>query len=175
MALQALTQGSCTLDEDLAKQLETYRAMKKGNLAPEISFITEGAEVLTKEINNQASKLSDLKADYKLVVFGASWCPKCADEIPKINNLYSKWYSAGMDVVFISLDDSESDFKDFATKFDFLSYCDYKKWGSPVAEDYYVFSTPTMFLLDIDNRIRLRPNSVRQVDAWVDWNLLEIR
>ncbi|MCA1762627.1 MAG: TlpA family protein disulfide reductase, partial [Flavobacteriales bacterium] len=171
LALKALTQGSCTLNENLAKQLETYRAMKKGNTVPDISFKTDGAELLSKQPHSTISKLSDIATEYKLVVFGASWCPKCSEEIPRINGLYNKWLMAGMDVVFISLDESAHEFKEFASDFDFLSYCDYKKWESPVAEDYYVFSTPTMFLLDTENKIRLRPHSVKQVDAWVDWYL----
>lgn len=68
LALKALTQGSCTLNDNLAKQLETYRAMKKGNTAPDILFKTENAEVLGN--SSSIEKLSDLKSDYKLVVFG---------------------------------------------------------------------------------------------------------
>ncbi len=49
--------------------------------------------------------------------------------------------------------------------------CDYKKWENTVAQSYYVFGTPTMFLLDKDRKIVLRPVSVKQVDAWVDWFL----
>lgn len=35
LALKVLTQNSCTLDDDLAKQMESYRKMKKGNTAPD--------------------------------------------------------------------------------------------------------------------------------------------
>jgi hypothetical protein len=49
--------------------------------------------------------------------------------------------------------------------------CDFKKWESPVANQYYVFGTPTMFLVDKKREIILRPISVQQVDAWVDWFL----
>ena len=38
LALKVLNETSCTLDNDLAKQLESYRAMKKGNIAPNINF-----------------------------------------------------------------------------------------------------------------------------------------
>jgi len=169
LALKALTQGSCTLNDDLAKQLETYRAMKKGNTAPEITFTAE--RLLRGKPVDAPATLADLKADHKLVVFGASWCPKCTEEIPEIAKLYDKWKSHGMEVVFISLDDSPPAFRDFSKDFPFFSYCDYKKWDSPVADEYYVFATPTMFLLDADHTIVLRPNSVRQVDAWVDWYL----
>ena len=40
-------------------------------------------------------------------------------------------------------------------------------------KDYYIFSTPTMFLLDSKREIILRPNSVNQMDAWVDWYLVQ--
>lgn len=171
LALKALTQGSCTLNDNLAKQLETYRAMKKGNTAPDILFKTENAAVLGS--SDSIEKLSDLNSDYKLVVFGASWCPKCAEEIPKMASLYPKWKGNGMEVVFISLDDDPAAFNEFAADFPFLSYSDLQRWDSPIAENYYVFSTPTLFLLDSDHKIRLRPHSVKQVDAWVDWYLVK--
>ena len=168
LALKILNEVSCTIDNDLAKQLETYRAMKKGNIASDIIFV---ADLLNANTVNIASpkKLSDIKCKYTLVVFGAGWCQKCTEELPKIAGLYSKWKQKGVEVIFISLDEKKEDFNAFADKFPFLSYCDYEKWGSPVANQYHVFGTPTMFLLDAKREILLRPNSVQQVVAWVDW------
>ncbi len=57
----------------------------------------------------------------------------------------------------------------FAAVFPFISICDYQKWGSPVVKAWHVFATPTMYLLDNNLEIILRPNSARQMDAWVDW------
>ena len=37
LAIKVLNEVSCTINSDLAKQLETYRAMKKGNIAPDIN------------------------------------------------------------------------------------------------------------------------------------------
>ena len=42
-----------------------------------------------------------------------------------------------------------------------------------IQNDYYVFGTPTMYLLDNKREIILRPNSVNQMDAWVDLYLIE--
>jgi len=50
---------------------------------------------------------------------------------------------------------------------------DYRKWDSQAVNDYYTFATPTLFLLDKDQKIILRPDSVKQVDAWVDFYLKE--
>jgi thiol-disulfide isomerase/thioredoxin len=170
LALKVLNEVSCTIDNNLAKQLETYRAMKKGNTAPDFAFYPN--TIFPADLQNP-KKLSDLKTPYTVMVFGASTCPKCKEEIPEIARLYSKWKAQGVEVVFISLDENPQDFQQFVSALPFISSCDFKKWQSPVAEAYYVFGTPTMFLLDNKREIVLRPNSVKQMDAWVDWFLIQ--
>ena len=169
LALKVLNEVSCTINSDLAKQLETYRAMKKGNVAPEIVFPKSTLYPSSADYK----KLSDIKSKYTLVVFGASWCPKCTNEIPEVAKNYNNWKQNGLEVVFVSLDENEKDFINFASNFPFISLCDYKKWNSPVAQDYYVFGTPTMYLLNDSRKIILRPNSVKQMEAWVDWYLVQ--
>jgi len=167
LAIKVLTQNSCTVNDDLAKQLESYRAMKKGNTAPDIVFsgdIFKGGSII-----KTPKRLSDIQADYKVVIFGASWCQKCVEELSQLTPLYQKWKSKGVEVVFISLDTDKTLFKGFSSVFPFVSMCDYKKWGNKAVNDYYVFATPTLFLLDNNQKIILRPNSVKQVDAWIDY------
>jgi thiol-disulfide isomerase/thioredoxin len=107
------------------------------------------------------------------MVFGSSWCPKCKEELPTIAKLYNNWKANGVEVVFVSLDDKKEEFERFAKDFPFISVCDFKKWGSPIANDYYVFGTPTIYLLNQQREILLRPISVQQMDAWVDWFLVK--
>ena len=172
LALKVLNEVSCTIDGDLAKQLETYRAMKKGNIAPDI-FFTGDTFAPGYGPSNFPKKLSDLKSKYTVVVFAASWCPTCTQEVPEIAKLYTKWKQHGVDVVLISLDETQEAYRSFVKNLPFISTCDFKKWDSPIAQDYYVFGTPTMFLLDDKRKILLRPNSVKQIDAWVDWFLVQ--
>lgn len=167
LALMVLNQENCTLNNDLAKQLETYRAMKKGNIAPDIPF---SGDVLNNP-DLSTTRLSEINREYTLIVFAASWCPKCVQEIPQIASLYTKWKSHGIEVVTISLDENPELFYNFFSPFPFISICDYKKWDSPIVNDYYVFSTPTMYLLDKKREILLRPTSVKHMDSWVDWYL----
>ena len=172
LALKMLNESSCTIDNNLAKQLETYRAMKKGNIAPELFF--DGDNIANGYVaDNFPRKLSDIESQYNLVVFGASWCLKCKEELPQIVTHYQKWKKEGVEVVYISLDENKKDFTEFAGGFPFLSNCDYKKWTGKNVENYYVFGTPTMYLLDKKREILLRPNSVNQMDAWVDWFLIK--
>ncbi len=172
LALKVLNEVSCTIDNNLSKQLETYRAMKIGNKAPDIIFNKELflQERYTKDL---PKKLSEIKSQFVLVVFGASWCPKCSEELPEIAKNYKKWKGNELEVVFVSLDENLESFKSFSLNFPFISICDYKKWASPIANDFYVFATPSMYLLDKSGKILLRPNSVKQMDAWVDWYLIE--
>ncbi len=167
LALKVLTQKSCTLNHDFATQLESYRAMKKGNTAPDIIFAGDvfknGLAIKTP------TRLSEIEALYKVVVFGAGWCPRCMGELPQLNQLYGKWKSKGVEVVFVSLDTDGASFKNLAKTFPFISFCDYKKWETQAAKDYYVFATPTFFLLDINQKIILRPNSLEQIDGWVNF------
>jgi thiol-disulfide isomerase/thioredoxin len=165
LALKLLNDKGCTLESNLSNQLETYRAMKKGNIAPDMVF----DKTHFAKPEQSISKLSDIKSAYTLVVFGASWCPKCTEELPEIAKKYNSWKEKGLEVVFIGLEDSPSAFQDFAKAFPYRSYSDLKKWKSPIVLDYYVFGTPTMFLLDKNRKILLRPHSVKQLEAWLQY------
>ena len=167
LALKVLNQTNCIIDDNLAKQLETYSVMKKGNIAPDIVF--EKSNFVS--LNKTFLKLSEIKSKYIVVVFGGSWCPKCNEELPKLAKFYDNWLSKDVEVVLIALEDENSEFISFSKSFPFPSYSDGKKWGSKIVNDYYVFSTPTMFLLNDKLEIILRPASVRQLAAWIDWNL----
>lgn len=172
LALKVLNEVACTIDNDLAKQLETYRTMKKGNTAPDFEFQGDVSAPSYDPVT-LPKKLSDIKSNYTLVIFGASWCPKCTEELPEMARNYAKWKANGVEVVFVSLDEDKQQNQSFTKPFPFISICDYKKWASPIVSTYYVFATPTMFLLDENRQILLRPNSVKQMDAWVDWFLIQ--
>jgi len=172
LALKVLNEVKCTVNQDLAKQLETYRAMKKGNTAPDIIFPAD-FRAPAYSGSTLPSKLSELSSRFTVVVFGASWCPKCSEELPAIATKYAKWKQHGLEVVFVSLDDSKESYQNFVRDFPFISVCDFRKWDSNIVKEYYVFGTPTMYLLDGKREIILRPNSVNQMDSWVDWFLVK--
>jgi thiol-disulfide isomerase/thioredoxin len=172
LALKLLDEQACTINNDFAAQLESYRAMKLGNIAPDFD-LKNNLFAPSYEASKQPKKLSDLKSKYTVVIFGASWCLQCPQELAKISGLYKKWQEQSIEVVFVSLDEDEKLFKSFARVFPFISLCDYQKWQSPIIKSYHVFATPTIFLLDSKREILLRPNSVNQLDSWVDWYLIE--
>jgi thiol-disulfide isomerase/thioredoxin len=171
LAIKILNETSCTINSDLANQLETYRAMKKGNIAPEINF--SGGSYLNGIKQAQFINLNSIQTPYKVVVFGASWCPKCMEELPKLMQNYVRWRNLGLEVIYISLDTDQSTFEKVVKSYPFFAYSDYKKWESQVVKDYYVFGTPTFYLLNSKREIILRPTTTAQLDAWVDWVLVQ--
>ena len=169
LAVKALTQKTVTLSTKLSNQLESYRMMKKGNTAPDILFtgdvFKDGLAV------KNPTRLSAINANYKVVIFGASWCPACAEEMAQLLPLYSKWAAKGIEVVFVSMDTDKKAFQEFTSVMPFISSCDYKKWDTQAAKDYFVSSSPTIYLLDKNNKIILRPKWVKAIDTWVDYNM----
>lgn len=172
LAIKLLNEKSCTINSDFASQLESYRAMKKGNIAPDIVFHAGvSAPAYTNE--NIPKKLSEIKSSYKVVVFGASWCPQCPKELQEISKNYSLCKEQGVEVVFVSLDENKQTFENFTKPFPYISICDYQKWESPIVKNYHVFATPTIYLLNNKHEILLKPNSVSQLNSWIDWYLVK--
>ena len=166
IALKALNQKEVILNNSLAFKLESYRKMKIGNTAPEIKF--KGAVYRNFEFVKNIKRLSDIKSKYKLVIFGGSWCPQCKEETMQLIMRYNKWKVKEVEVVMVSLDTDKKAFEQFAYDFPYTLVCDYKKWETQAAKDYYVSSSPTIFLLDSNNKIILRPPTVASLDSWLD-------
>lgn len=161
LSFAMLNTASCQEDDRRGALFEQYRKMAKGNTAPDIVFENQSKAI---------AKLSDIKSKYKLVVFGASWCTKCTEEIPRLKPYYEDWktkYDA--EIVFVSLDTELAKFKEFTKDFSWLSSSELKGWEGKSARDYYIYGTPTMYLLDENNTILLKPISEKQVQAWFEF------
>jgi thiol-disulfide isomerase/thioredoxin len=171
IALKALNQKELHLNSTLVNKLETYRKIKLGSIAPEIEF--KGDVYVNKEQVNNIKRLSDIKSKYKLVIIGGSWCERCRSEVIQVIPHQENWKKQGIEVVVVSLDTDKKAFEEFATEFPFIFACDYKKWETQAAKDYYVSSSPTIFLLDSNNKIILRPPTVASLDSWLESNTLK--
>ncbi len=168
IALKALSQQEVALNSPLVNKLESYRKMKVGNMAPNFELV--GDVYKNGSVIKSAIHLSDIVAKYKLIIFGGSWCPQCRAEIIQLLPCYNNWKTRGVEVIFVSLDTDRNTFEKFTNPFPFYSTCDYKKWDTQAAKDYYVSSSPTIFLLDSNNKIIQRPPTVASLDSWLENN-----
>lgn len=161
LALTMLNDAGCTVDAEREALFEQYRKMAKGNTAPDIVLFNS---------NKSYKKLSDIKTKYKLVIFGAGWCPTCREEAPKLLKAYPEWKKRNLEIVYISLDTDKSSFTSFTNAFPWVTATDYKSWEGAAPRSYFVSGTPTLYLLDDSNKILLKPVSADQVSAWLDVN-----
>ena len=166
IALKALNQKEVALTSSLTHKLESYRLLSVGKRAPDFELI--GDVFKNGKFVKNKTRLTDIKAKYKLVIFGASWCEQCRFEMTQLLPRYEELKSKGVEVVFISLDTDNQEFQKFTAQFPFLSSCDYKKWESQVAKQYYISSSPTFFLLDKHNKILSRPVSIQHVQTFIE-------
>ena len=162
-----LDQEGCSLDVQLERRFEQYRVMKEGNPAPEIIFFTN-ENTVQRGFKTKVNRLSEIKSNYKLIVFWASWCSYCTEEMPKLEKYYPILKKKGIEVVSLSLDTDKNAFLLKSLPFPWYSYCDFKKWESQAVYDYYVFSTPTFYLLDQNNVILKKVKNVAHLEAFVD-------
>ena len=146
-----------SLNEKSINLFEQYRKMAVGKTAPDI------------ELNDK--KLSQVKNKYKLVVFGASWCPNCQADYPKLKEKYEslkKKYD--LEMVYISIDTDKSAFENYYKDAPFITYCDTKGWETQAAKDYHIFATPTYILLDKELKILSKIQSPEHLEAWLQAN-----
>ena len=146
-----------SLNEKSINLFEQYRKMAVGKTAPDI------------ELNDK--KLSQVKNKYKLVVFGASWCPNCQADYPKLKEKYEslkKKYD--LEMVYISIDTDKSAFENYYKEAPFITFCDTKGWETQAAKDYHIFATPTYILLDKSLKILAKIQSPEHLEYWLNKN-----
>jgi thiol-disulfide isomerase/thioredoxin len=144
----------------IEQKFEQHQLFNSGTMdAPEIE--------LTKP-NGQVMKLSDLKGQYVLIDFWASWCGPCRRENPNVVRLYNKYKNKGFTVFSVSLDEDAAAWKEAIVK-DQLSWpnhvSDLKGWESPVIQDYGFSGIPFTVLLNKEGKyigVKLRGPDLEQ-------------
>lgn len=110
---------------------------------------------------------------YTLLMFWASWCHKCEQEMPNIGPMYAKHGYKGFEVIGISLDQVKATW-DKAIADNGMTWPNVSQlqaWNSPVVADYKVTATPTYFLLNETGEIVLKPKRYFEVDKFLNENL----
>jgi thiol-disulfide isomerase/thioredoxin len=110
---------------------------------------------------------------YTLVMFWASWCHKCEQEIPVLIPVYAKYRSQGFEAIGVSLDQARSTWVGVIEQrgMQYPNVSQLQGWDSPIVKDYKITATPTYFLLDSEGKIVLKPKRIYEVDAFLAKNL----
>ena len=157
IALTILNKDNCQLTNKQADLFEQYRKLAIGNTAPDFFFIQ--------------TSLKKMKNKFKLLIFGASWCPHCQTDYPSLVGKYKKLIkSYDIEFVYICLDEDKEAYENFLKEAPFYTFCDYLGWDSPNVKNYHVFATPTYILLDQELKILAKIQSPEHLEAWLQAN-----
>ena len=135
---------TCEITPELKELIEGKNNVQIGSKVPDIDF--------GKKINGAVS-LYKVKADQKLLIFWASWCPHCMNELPHIKSFYDDFKAKGGEIIAISLDMERQSWESAIAGTEWINFSDLMKWESPLVGKFGITATPTMILLDKDNRV----------------------
>jgi thiol-disulfide isomerase/thioredoxin len=107
------------------------------------------------QLSSTAGDLSfdALQGEVVVLVFWASWCAPCAEELPLVAALQASWQADGLAVrvVALSVDDSEGDYRRGLRRYDDLGLT--MAWGPELAGILEIESVPATRLLDIHGHL----------------------
>ncbi len=136
---------------------ESLKLRIKSNI--ELSIGKKAPDLSGKTTTGKDFKLSEMKSDYTLVIFWATWCEHCQITLPRLAAAGNIFKEAKIDIVAVSIDSDEDVLKNYLVEnqlpWDVI--CEYKAWEGKIVLDYSVFATPSMFLIDKDMNIVAKP------------------
>jgi thiol-disulfide isomerase/thioredoxin len=151
---------SVTTQKIIHKAL-TLKPLLLGKPAPPI--------VMQDSLDRNVS-LYDMKAGYTIVIFWDPDCGHCQKVVPKLKEIYdSKLKQKGIIVYAVDIEDSDEKWKKFIRekKLNWINTHDkYKQY--PLRQLYDIYSTPVIYVLDENKRIRAKRIDVEQLDGFID-------
>ncbi|OYP67998.1 TlpA disulfide reductase family protein [Prevotella sp. P2-180] len=142
--------------DDIRKELEVLAKVRPGSPAPDFT---------ATDINGKPFTLSSLRGKVVILDFWASWCGPCRKSNPHMRELYDKYHSRGLDLVYVSDDDSKPEAWHKAVEQDKLVGEGYHhvlrgfKWDrskgmegmdhtNDISDKYAIHYLPTKYLID---------------------------
>lgn len=133
---------------------ETYygKLLKNELYPPSLEGKQIPAFTLSKD-QSQGQNINELLKGHKytLIDFWASWCGPCRKSIPELKELYSKHKDKGFQIISISIDKKEADWKKAETEenLPWPSFLDRTK----AADLFNVKAIPNLFLIDENGKV----------------------
>ena len=152
------------LDEKLGntieRRIQQAKNFKIGSAVPNI---------IIKDSSNSLIKLNEINSDNTLIIFYASWCPHCQSLVPEIYKQYENEKNNEFEVLAISIDTSKTDWLKFIknNNLNWMNVSDLLGWDGQATSDYFIFATPTMFLIDNDMKIIGMPKTIEELKKMI--------
>jgi len=119
-------------------------------------------------------KLSEIRAPFTILVFWEPECGHCKKEIPKLNEeVWQKYSNQGIKIVAVYTQHNKEEWEDFITEHALEEwihvYDPYNQSG--YRNNYDIYSTPVIYILDKDKKILAKRLGVEQIPGFLDHHL----
>lgn len=146
----------------LKERAQDFKKLQIGSIPPNI---------IAKDINNSYFNLKNSckKNDYTVIMFWASHCNHCMAEMPGFANWYNNTPNRNFEIVAVSLDGQKSKWVKTVEEnnFNWSNICQFKVYKSPICLDYKIKKTPSIFVLNNEMEIVLKPKSTNQLRSFL--------
>ncbi len=151
--------GGWEVSELLKNRGQKMRSVQLNNTPPDI---------VMQAANGGYKRLSEVAKSnkYTLVLFWASWCHKCENQMAEIVKTYRQFHTDGFEVFAVSLDEHKSNWNKAISEreMEWINVSDFKSWESNLVRNYSVSKTPTFFLLDSERKIIAKPRNSNELN-----------
>ncbi|MFH1335717.1 MAG: TlpA disulfide reductase family protein [Candidatus Zixiibacteriota bacterium] len=107
--------ASCFLVIFFLFTLQCGKSTKKESYQPAFDFSLAD---LTGKIHSMA----EFNGQITVINFWATWCPPCVEEVPKLNRLYGRYKTSGVQIIGIAMDKDSLNLLDQFVKKNTVSY-----------------------------------------------------
>ena len=155
--------GEVEVSDLMKERASKFKDLQVGNTPPDFTI---------KDVNNKSVNLKSTcsKNRYTILVFWASHCSHCMQELPALASWYKTNKNKGVEVVAVALDANKEKWKSTINDngFNWLNVNQFKIYKSPVCKDYKVKKTPTVFILDKSMKIIDKPKDTQKAISFLN-------
>lgn len=149
-------------NEKIIHRALTIRPLLLGKPAPAVTM----QDTLDKNVS-----LYDVKSKYTVIVFWDPDCGHCQKVMPKLREEYDKKLKAkGVTVYAVDIEDNSEKWKKFIidNKMNWVNVHD-KYHQYALRQLYDIYSTPVIYLLDENKKIKAKRIDAEQLDGYIDF------
>ncbi len=127
---------------------------------------TPGGQAIDFTLKNLAGKEINLMKDFAkkkviILVFSATWCPYCVQEIPALKAIYNKYNFKGVEIIHIDPQESRDRVQRLVDKYK-IPYPVLLDEKGEITGKYKILGLPTIIYLDQKRNIKWRSSGGEQ-------------
>ncbi|WEK18638.1 MAG: TlpA disulfide reductase family protein [Candidatus Pedobacter colombiensis] len=130
--------------KEIEENMAQTAKIANGQKAPDFAY---------PDINGKKWSPKDFKGKYLIVDFWASWCGPCRQEIPHLKEVYKKYKDKGLDILAVSVDAKEADWKKAMAEEKMAWTQINAKESKPVMASYLFSGIPYLVVVDKEGNI----------------------